>query len=616
MRQRHSSIRFLFITTVFTAGVVLLMGRTTLGTELDELDQQLQATKSQLDSTVKERDSAQQRLKALEKLKSQYQNSLSSMQKNYALTNSQIQTTIQSINEKDAELTKIEEQITEINALVTSRNVSIKGAIRSMYISQTPGWLSAVMADNRVAAFAKSLIYQRSITTSLQNEINSLQDELTTIADIRDVLDQLKTELEQQRQNLISQSVNLQNQINSTQKNIASAQGEMQNLGQALVGLDQQVSALTQKQRDILNAKAAAALASTSVGNVEVDPSSIEKEAPKDGNIYFSFWTYGYPHRVGMNQYGAFGRSKAGQTVEQILTTYYHNVNIVDWNMPETITITGSNGNQTISFEDDYLMGIGEMPSCWGAPDRGGLEALKAQAIAARTYALAYTNNGTSPICTTQACQVYVGSSKVTGTCGEYWQAAVQATRGKVIVQNNQPITAWYASTAGGFTLSSAEVWGGNRDYVTGIADLDANGKAYDGKDHGDSPWYHKAWGNEPWLSIAQVTDLFNAALLPESFNNQLAPAEKGGYSPEQVVTQLIASGIEPVTSFSAIEIVDQNGSSGANTAQVGKVRVYYSDGKVAEVIGSRFKFVFNLRSPGTNALWTTRFDVRTAADL
>lgn len=615
MRQNSPLIRNLIIAALVLV-TALLLNQSIVGTELDELDQQLQATKSQLDSTVKERDSAQQRLKALEKLKNQYQSSLTSMQNNYALTNSQIQTTAQSINEKDAEITKIEEQITEINNLVSSRNISIKGAIRSMYISQTPGWLAAIMADNQVAAFAKSLIYQRSITASLQNEIDSLKRELSTIADIRDVLDQLKTELEAQRQNLISQSVSLQNQINSTQKNIASAQGEMQNLNQALVGLDQQVSALTQKQRDILNAKAAAALASTSVGNVEVDPTAIEKDAPKDGNVYFSFWTYGYPHRVGMNQYGAFGRSKAGQTVDQILNAYYYNVSIVDWSMPEMITITGSGGNQTISFEDDYLMGIGEMPSCWGAPDRGGLEALKAQAIAARTYALAYTSNGANPICTTQACQVYVGSSKVTGTCGEYWRAAVLATRGKVIVQNNQPITAWYASTAGGFTLSSAEVWGGNRDYVRGIADLDPSGNAYDGKDHGNSPWYHKAWGNQPWLSIAQVTDLFNAALLPESFNNQLALAEKGGYSPEQVVSQLIANGIEPISSFNAIEIIDQNGRSGANTAQVGKVRVYYSSGKVAEVTGSRFKFVYNLRSPGTNALWTTRFDVLTAADL
>jgi len=256
------------------------------------------------------------------------------------------------------------------------------------------------------------------------------------------------------------------------------------------------------------------------------------------------------------------------------------------------------------------------MPSCWGKPDRGGLEALKAQAIAARTYALAYTNNGANPICTTQSCQVYVGASKVAGECGSYWQQAVEETRGLVITSGGNLITAWYSSTAGGFTLSSAVVWGSSRPYAQGIADLDESGNAYDGPAHGNSPWYHQAWGNQPWLSIDQVTDLINAALLPETYNNQLAPANKGGLSPEQIISELQANGINPVVNLTAIEIVDENGNPGANTAQTAFVRAYYGDGSVAEVAGIRFKFVYNIRSPGTNAIWTSRFDAVTAAEL
>ena len=50
---------------------------------------------------------------------------------------------------------------------------------------------------------------------------------------------------------------------------------------------------------------------------------------------------------------------------------------------------------------EKYLLGIYEMPESWP------MEALKAQVIAARSYALAYTNNGSGEICATESCQVY-----------------------------------------------------------------------------------------------------------------------------------------------------------------------------------------------------------------
>jgi hypothetical protein len=343
------------------------------------------------------------------------------------------------------------------------------------------------------------------------------------------------------------------------------------------------------------------------VGNEEISRAAIEADPPGSG--YFSFWTYGYPHRVGMNQYGAYGRSKAGQSVQQILAAYYANTALETRDdLPETIRIQTGSGDQEISFEDDYLKGIGEMPSCWGTPDNAGLEALKAQVIAARSYALAYTNMGAGSICTTQACQVYVGASKVQGACGEYWAQAVDETRGQVLVHNGSVISAWYASTAGGFTLSSQEVWGSYRAYALGTADLDELSFPYDGPKWGNSPWYHKAWGNEPWLSGGQAADLFNAALLPDSHNDHLPSSANGGYTPDQVREALQNEGITPVDSVSAIEVL------GANSKSSTTVRVYYGDGQSREVAASRFKFVYNLRSPGTNAIWTSRFDVVTSS--
>ena len=64
-------------------------------------------------------------------------------------------------------------------------------------------------------------------------------------------------------------------------------------------------------------------------------------------------------------------------------------------------------GVGTISFEDQYLQGIYEMPGTWN------IEALKAQTIAARTFAIKYTGNGSKTICTTEACQVFKIRKKV-----------------------------------------------------------------------------------------------------------------------------------------------------------------------------------------------------------
>ena len=98
---------------------------------------------------------------------------------------------------------------------------------------------------------------------------------------------------------------------------------------------------------------------------------------------------------------------------------------------------------------EDYVRGIAEVPSSWPT------EALRAQAIAARTYAL--HEKGSPPasaseigadICPTQACQVYVGLAKERAEAGERWVAAVEATRGQVLLRKGGPIRAMYYAGA------------------------------------------------------------------------------------------------------------------------------------------------------------------------
>ena len=117
----------------------------------------------------------------------------------------------------------------------------------------------------------------------------------------------------------------------------------------------------------------------------------------------FAAFSFGAPHRTGMSQYGAYGRAKMGQNAETILSSYYKGASLnKSYSVPATI---GVSGYGRIPFEDNYLLGIYEIPESWG--DKGGFEALKAQAVAARSYALAVTDNGAGTICATESCQVY-----------------------------------------------------------------------------------------------------------------------------------------------------------------------------------------------------------------
>ncbi|MEO6051734.1 MAG: SpoIID/LytB domain-containing protein, partial [Pyrinomonadaceae bacterium] len=112
---------------------------------------------------------------------------------------------------------------------------------------------------------------------------------------------------------------------------------------------------------------------------------------------------------------------------------------------------------------EDYLLGV--VPSELGLPQ---LEAQKAQAVAARTYAVAniggYDKQGFDMVPTVWS-QVYKGVSIETrmGT------QAVQLTRGIVATYNGTPINAYYTSTCGGRTENSENIFDKAEPYLRGV---------------------------------------------------------------------------------------------------------------------------------------------------
>lgn len=120
---------------------------------------------------------------------------------------------------------------------------------------------------------------------------------------------------------------------------------------------------------------------------------------------------------------------------------------------------------------DDYLYGVvsSEMPASFET------EALKAQAIVARTYTIyqAIHNSGkheNADICDDfGCCQAWISKEErmakwEQGEAESNWNKIVQAvdsTKGKIITYNSEPINAFFHSNSGGVTESSLNIWGG-----------------------------------------------------------------------------------------------------------------------------------------------------------
>lgn len=119
---------------------------------------------------------------------------------------------------------------------------------------------------------------------------------------------------------------------------------------------------------------------------------------------------------------------------------------------------------------EEYLYSVvaSEMPSFWN------IEALKAQAVCARSYALVragYQSAGNVKkaykIVDTTASQVYKGYLAET----EKTTKAVDETRGEMVCYDNKVVAAYFFSTSGGRTESSKEAWAVGMPYLVSVPD-------------------------------------------------------------------------------------------------------------------------------------------------
>ena len=539
-----SFILFLFVTGLFAFSNIASSD------ELDDLNKQINELTDALNKSKAATAPLESQLKSM-------QSQIADIKNRVAVIESDIATKKKNIEESYKNLAK-QEKILHY----TIRDFYIK----SYYNSPLLTFLSVQSASE----ITQLLAYQRATADQDKAIITNI---VLSIVD----LEKKKNKLESEQTRLTAIKANLDTQSGELDKIVSGAKAYQSDLSGKIASLTAQQQQLITQKLESLNIPRSAG---TSVRGCTDDRNIDPGFSPR-----IAFFTYGAPHRNGLNQYGAWGRAKAGQNEEQILSEYYPGKNLrKDYDQGVQITTTtGWSGSI-----EDYVKRIYEVPDSW---TDNNLAVLKAQAVAARTYALNVTGNGSNQICTTEQCQVFKPDPK-----GGNWDAAVEATRGWVLMDGGNPAFTQYASTHGGYILNLGK-FDGHTGTPGSFGEL--NDRAYDK----DSPWFYCDWGarasynRTAWLKSDEVADIVNVILLARADSgtkDHLYQTDKphpyGGevWNEDRVKSELRARNITPYNNVSGLSV-----NADFNAGKTTSVNVSGSSFDPSE-----FKDWFNLRAP------------------
>ena len=474
------------------------------------------------------------------------------------------------------EIAKKEQEVKEGERALKYQETLLAERVNSYYKNVNRGSLDlmSLLVTQNLSDSLRDFFYQRSIVDKDRDTIIKVVLYIKNLEEIKKNLEGEKNQLSVLRQEVDVQSQALAGQISETREQIAQLSARQQQLvAQRLASLNIPRSA------------------GTSTRGCTDDRSVVPGFSPR-----LAFFTFGAPHRNGLNQYGAKGRADAGQNVEQILSEYYPNMSLKkDYDQGAQVNV---DGHGTFNIED-YTKRIYEVPADWP------METLKAQAVAARTYALnSMQRNG--HICTTEACQVFKPEEK-----GGRWNEAVEATKGWVMMDGGNPGFTQYASTHGGYILNLGK-FDGNGGHGS-FSDVQSD--AYDR----ESPWFYCDWGarggysNTAWLKPPEVADIVNVILLARadsSTGDHLYQTDKGHpyggevWNEERIKQELRNRSITPFNN-----VYDVSVSADFNSGKTSSISLS-GDGRSESFSGDEFKNWFNLRAPANIQIVGPLFNV------
>lgn len=436
--------KYILIGSIIASVSILVLSIFSLSKEahsqsVEEIEKEIAQQEEKLSNTQKEIDSLENQLTNASKKLESASDGLPKIEAELKELETQLE-----INKKTLQLLEEANQLKEIEKkrLEALQEKSIKDVYKIWKIEENKyGALFESRTDYKRAEFYGRVIFGvgNEMVDGISAELDELESEIGNS-------EQIVSELEKQNEELESKKTELKNEIQRLNSVIANGQGSIAGLKTRQESLQNTITNLLAEQKE------AASREAEILNNTPNNPGN---GGDGSGDLYFTGRGRDLyqGHGVGMSQWGAYGAGLSGWSAEQILSFYYKSTNIQT--RAANISVQGYG---TMSA-DKYVAGLGEVPdrACGTAaqaaerPDKyvqdnpntvwdcWPEEAIKAQVIAARSYAINY--GGT--ICTTAACQVYTG-----GTAKQW---AADETSNLVIVStgstdNGQVIEALYSS--------------------------------------------------------------------------------------------------------------------------------------------------------------------------
>jgi peptidoglycan hydrolase-like amidase len=579
----------------------------------DEVTDDLQ---QQIDQKSQELQNTQSTLSQVEAKIEEISNSNYSVSQKISLLNDEIDNLNSVINQNTAQIEEKEAEINDKQALLSEKQNEIDQLSSQLYMESRFRLSTFFLSTESWSEMVKSFLVKTNTISLLKGDMEKINGDFNNLTESKSVLEQDKAALDSQKKdlddayNLLAQEkAKLQAQLNAENASKNSLNAKLSSL----------VRDISQLQQYLLTAKSGGTVVdANSVPNSSSDPQSsllyFRNNAPSGSFAVFAFGAY--TNRTGLSQYGALARAEAGQSYQQILNVYYPGKVINTTGMITTnagteaiMSTINTTTYGTLNFEDDYLLRLNEMPESWS------MQALEAQAIIARTYAINYVNNGhptqSNPyarICTTESCQV-IGDGKKTGA----WAQAVAATRGIVLTDyvNGHVFSSQYAAVNGGI-----ETFGGNTiwDTTTGRGDY-TNWTADAYESISGVSWFYKTWfrkgyatsgsdcGHTSYLSNAEMADILNAYLLLDSKRDKDGKLVSDPRVVSVDVYKCWGQSASPYSTSDLKNIVYNpvttvysaaTSNAGGTTSRIS----FYTNRGVVSISGDEFKLVYNMRAP------------------
>ncbi len=435
-RLRVAAIITLIIFTL-TSSVVFARSSSDIQKDIDKQQQELQQTEDDLNAAKNNLD--------------YYNGALSQASGGVPQLEAQIKQIEAQIeyNQKQLDLLKQSKDLKELEK--AQKEAERQESLKSNYMTWRSRSIGFVQFLNDEYDFKKNEQYSDLILNRQQNNIMGLNSELTVInADI-DQYATKKADLEKSNTDLQKQKQDLENQIAYYNSQINYNSSSISNLENNINSIQKTISLLSGEQKDAYLKEAELAQQAGN-GGQSIGGCVTSDDGNNDNNIQFcgvgNDFVQG--HGVGMSQWGANGMALKGFSANEITQFYYTGVQVATGYQNRTVNVEGYG---TINVED-YVAGQGEVPGracgtqqqanqnpskyvvdnpnsswdCW--PE----EAIKAQAIAFRTYGLYYAGF----LHADARSQVYNGS--------HYSQWAADETKGKVLTSGGQIIEALYSA--------------------------------------------------------------------------------------------------------------------------------------------------------------------------